>query len=362
MNANRKPRVPVKIRDTFLILPVTLPSAPSLTSTKPFRPNIHTATAPKETQIHYLYISCHKPRISTVTTPRSLFLANAPIDASLGVLRNLFSSIGGGRVESVIFSSQLALTADADIIYDSRKRKRFDNHYNTDDSDAEGVDEDEEVEDEGEVDVLKSFHKKKMLSTGSTAVITFVDIQSATATLKAVKESRKKSEAVMWPSSTNSNSGGVGGIDCGVTRIPTLSPFSRPDSRIKLTIKGYQSLHDARFPAVKDLQNSVDTFITNFFAPSANASSAQHDRWRRVTAETDEDGFTKVVGGKSSEEVKAEILKKAKERGGEKELKGFYRFQLREERKSRQKELLERFEIDRKRVEQRREERKLRPE
>lgn len=342
MNANRKPRVPVKIRDTFLILPVTLPSAPSLTSTKPFRPNIHTATAPKETQIHYLYISCHKPRISTVTTPRSLFLANAPIDASLGVLRNLFSSIGGGRVESVIFSSQLALTADADIIYDSRKRKRFDNHYNTDDSDAEGVDEDEEVEDEGEVDVLKSFHKKKMLSTGSTAVITFVDIQSATATLKAVKESRKKSEAVMWPSSTNSNSGGVGGIDCGVTR--------------------YQSLHDARFPAVKDLQNSVDTFITNFFAPSANASSAQHDRWRRVTAETDEDGFTKVVGGKSSEEVKAEILKKAKERGGEKELKGFYRFQLREERKSRQKELLERFEIDRKRVEQRREERKLRPE
>ena len=70
--------------------------------------------------------------------------------------------------------------------------------------------------------------------------------------------------------------------------------------------------------------------------------------------EPDEDGFITVVRGGRTAPAQQEEAKAALERKkGKEKHEGFYKFQVREERKNRQIELLRKFEEDKKRVAER---------
>ncbi|RPB04547.1 hypothetical protein L873DRAFT_1729815 [Choiromyces venosus 120613-1] len=284
---------PVQIPD-YTTLPITLPP-----------------TALVEAATHYLYIRPHAPKQATPDDPRSLFVVNVPIDATSAHLRALFSSIGGGRVDRVIFESSGSGAAAT-----GGKRKR-------DDDEEDG----EEGEGKGEV-----VWDRKLRKSGSSAVVMFVDKASRDAAIRAAgkvskKGKGKKVEEVVWGE-------GIG----GGLNIPALG------------ISRYLTNHNLTHPSKAHLQASVNTFMAAFEADEAARLHALAKRRQ----EPDEDGFVTVVrGGRVAparqEEAKVVLEKKqAKDKH-----EGFYRFQVREERKSRQMELLKKFEEDKKRVAER---------
>lgn len=82
---------------------------------------------------------------------------------------------------------------------------------------------------------------------------------------------------------------------------------------------------------------------------------------RRRANMVDEDGFTMVVrGAKVRERDEDEAAAPKKKRKSE-DTTQFYRFQLRESRKEKAKELVQRWEVDKKRLEERKAKRQLRP-
>jgi ribosomal RNA-processing protein 7 len=109
------------------------------------------------------------------------------------------------------------------------------------------------------------------------------------------------------------------------------------------------------------LAASADAFMAAFTEREEEQKRAQ----ARRRQEPDEDGFVMVTrrGGSGRnrpadpEELKAQLA----ERGGKGKLKGFYGWQIREERKERQKELVKKFEEDRKRVAEKKKGRRFRP-
>jgi ribosomal RNA-processing protein 7 len=148
------PAPPTRISD-YLVLPVKFPA---------------TAIVPEAT--HYLYLRRHEPKLPGPDDARSLFAVNVPIDATAAHFRALFTSIGGGRVDDVVFEN----TANA-VATVTKKRKR----------DGGGK----------EVRVWD----RETRRSGSTAVIAFVDKASREVTLKAVAKraaGRKKSVGVVW--------------------------------------------------------------------------------------------------------------------------------------------------------------------
>lgn len=87
-----------------------------------------------------------------------------------------------------------------------------------------------------------------------------------------------------------------------------------------------------------------------------NAMEAQRARQnKRLRQEPDEDGFITVTRGGRTGPARHEEANAAAERQKQKAstgLKDFYRFQVREERKKAQGELLKKFEEDRRKVEE----------
>lgn len=116
-----------------------------------------------------------------------------------------------------------------------------------------------------------------------------------------------------------------------------------------LTSTGYLAHHALTYPAHADLQASVDNYMSAF-------TSAETTRARALAqqrAQPDADGFVTVVRGGRAGPARAEeaaaVLARQREREEEK-VKGrgaFYRFQVREMRKERERELVRRFREDR---------------
>jgi ribosomal RNA-processing protein 7 len=252
---------------------------------------------------HTLYLRRHSPRVPSAEDARSLFAVNLPVDATEAQLRSLFTSIGGGRVETVIWDTELLATSTPAPPIFNKKRKL-------------------ELE-APPVPALPSVNA--LHSTGSTAVIRFIDAASATASLQAASKATAKKPAV----------------------LPDATP---------LGLARYTQLHRARFPSTAILQANLDAFIMGFEASEEAARIAAKKR-----AMADEDGFVTVTrggrnGAASMEEAKRMLEEKRKQEE-ENKAAGFYRFQLREERKQKQVELVRRFEEDRKRVEERKQRR-----
>ncbi|KAG0644058.1 ribosomal RNA-processing protein 7-domain-containing protein [Tuber brumale] len=272
----------------FTIFPITLPATLLVGATT-----------------HYLYLRKHAPKQPTPHDPRSLFVVNVPIDATTAHFRALFTGIGGGRVEKVIFARVRGATPAIG------KRKR----HCTD-----------EDEDGGQV------WDTQLRNSGSTAVVVFVDKPSMDV---AIKEARKFSKKrVVWGDGISER------VD-----IPALG------------IPRYLAYHNLTHPSKPHLQASANTFIAAFEAEE----SARLRALAKRRQEPDEDGFIAVVRGGRTAPARQEEAKAALEKKGKDKHEGFYRFQARQERKNRQMELLKKFEEDKKRVADRKNLRTFKP-
>lgn len=112
-----------------------------------------------------------------------------------------------------------------------------------------------------------------------------------------------------------------------------------------------------RFPNKALLQQSIDTFMEAFAEKEAESQRAL----ARRRQEPDEDGFITVVrGGRVAPARQEEALAVVERKKGKGEHKDFYRFQMREMRKERHQLLLAKFEQDKKKVAERKSQRKFR--
>ena len=302
----------------YTVLPIFFPPQPS-----------HPVAA-----IHYIYLRPHSPKIPEPDSPRSLFLVNIPIDSTEIHFRSLFADqLGGGRLERVDFDTTRPakhVTRLQPDVPGAKKRKRAD------------------VETEELVPQLPEVWDRQLHRSGSTAVVVFVDRPSMELGLKAVKRAAKTGTEVVW---------GKGVED----KVPKLGSASKELAvyvvhgwELKLMLVGYRTHHALRFPSKTLLQESVDTYMTQFSAQeAARARSLAHQR-----QVPDADGFVTVTrGGRTGpariEEAK-EKLEREKERDKEKKegMGDFYRFQVRERKKERAGELVRKFEQDRRRVDE----------
>lgn len=247
---------------------------------------------------------------------------NVPVDATETHIRSLFAdSLGGVRVEGVDFEDARVGTGIKPPVAQGKKRKRG----------AEGV----ELEEVGKLPVV---WEREVHRSGGTAVVKCVDRASAEIALREARRAAKGGREIVWGA-------GVEG------KVPPLG-YAR-----------YVAHHKLRYPDHVELQASVDSFMEAFSAQEAERAKLL----ARQRAEPDEDGFITVTrGGRTGpareEDVKAkqeEYKKREKDRVKE----DFYRFQVREKKKEKAKDLVRGFEEDRKKLEEMRKRRgRLRPE
>lgn len=268
---------------------------------------------------HFLYVRQHEPKMPDPDSPRSLFIANVPVDSTEAHFKHLFGAqLSAGRVESVKFRDAPSKNNSSIVHPDARhnipkgkKRKR------------ETVD---ELEKELEAISFPPTWDRELQTPGAHAVVVFVDKPSMEASLKAVKKAAKSKTKIVWGE----------GIE---EKLPSLGS------------RRYENHERLRYPPKEELFAMANKYMTVF-------DRLEEARAREAASRgqvEDEDGFITVVKGpkKSNpdrdEELKA-LAEKAKEKN--KGLEDFYRFQMREKRKEKQNELLRQFEEDKKKVEE----------
>jgi ribosomal RNA-processing protein 7 len=294
----------------YTILPVTISPTPAYS---------------KDTT-HTLYLRPHTPKIPTENDERSLFIVNVPIDSTVAHLRAVFASlIGIGRVEDVTFEHERrSATPSREVAVagkPGKKRKR-------------GM---EDAGDDGVAD-LPQIWDRELRRSGSTAVVVLVDAKSVESALKAVRKlhkSSKKDTGSAWPVWGE----GVDGKKNGVPKLGSAR---------------YLAHQRLRYPDETVLKLNVNAFMTAFNRKEEEKAK----REKRMRNVPDEDGFVTVTrGGRTgpARSEEAELKRKEMEEREKKKREnlqgaGFYRFQVREQRKAEQGELVRRFEEDRKRV------------
>ncbi|KAK5170997.1 uncharacterized protein LTR77_004141 [Saxophila tyrrhenica] len=302
-----KSRPPSQVLD-FTVLPLHRPALPSY----PLK------------RTHYLYIRSNAPRIPTEDTPREIFVKNVPIDATETHFKALFAdNLGGARIENVDFEDARVAKGIRAPAAQGKKRKR-----GADDEDAKPE----------EVGQLPKTWDREVHRSGSTAVIRCVDRPSAEMALREARKAVKTGREIVWGE-------GVEG------KVPLLGK------------ERYAAHHKLRYPDQAVLQSSVDRFMEAF--------SAQEEEKARLLAsqraEPDEDGFITVTRGGRTGPAREEETKGKEEEFKKREKNrvkdDFYRFQVREKKKEKAKDLVRGFEEDRRKVEEMRRRRgKVRPE
>jgi ribosomal RNA-processing protein 7 len=202
----------------------------------------------------------------------------------------------------------------------SKKRKRV----------SEGTEQSDSVE-------LPQIWDRELRRSGSTAVVIFVDAKSAGSALKAIRKlhlpSKKKDSP--WPVWGE-------GLEGKRDEVPTLGSAR------------YLAHQRLRYPDETVLKMNVDAFMTEFNRKEEERAK----RGKRMRNVPDEDGFVTVTRGgrtgparsEEAEQKKKEMEERERKKREELQSAGFYRFQVREQRKAEQGELVRKFEEDRKRV------------
>lgn len=277
------------------------------------------ASYPHET-FHEVRLRRNVPKNPTPTDSRTLFLKNIPSDADESRLRAVFASlVGPGRFESASFPDGRGAAVETDpaaalkMAAITRKRKR-------DDGAGAGA--------------LPPVWGQRVHKSGSTALVTLADEKSLQLVLKAISKTLKTKKYPSWPATT-----------LGPDWLATHLRLSRADKAVT--------------------QGAIHAFFTAFNEKEAAAAALA----KRLRSEPDADGFVTVTRGaraapasKASAEEAARKMAEKEARKKE-EMRGFYRFQLREARREEQGRLRKRFEEDRRRVEGMKEKRgKFRPE
>lgn len=273
----------------------------------------------KQEATHYLYIRPHDPRKPDADSPRSLYVSNVPVDSTETHFKVLFANeLGGSRIEHVDFDdaapsntkSGSRLDGDLTIQRKGKKRKR----------EAEAkTDEPLKLE-------LPSTWDRKLHYSGCNAVLVFIDKPSAHAAFKAVTRAAKKGQKLEWKEPERGE--------------PSLG------------VRRYVAHQELMYPSSAELQAAVDAYMTAF----GERELAQQKELARKRMQPDEDGFITVVRGGRTGPAKTEeaeeVLEKQKQREQKKRdsMNDFYRFQVREKQKERQKVLIREFEEDRKKV------------
>jgi ribosomal RNA-processing protein 7 len=141
---------------------------------------------------HYMYLRKDSPTVPSPDTPRSIFVANIPIDATEDSLRAFFKQIVSARVERVDFEEDLAKAQirEQGILV---KGKRWDEKATRQSGNKRKRDEDEE-----EAGVLPSTWSVKTRKSGENAVVVFVDKATADAVVKECRALVKKNKTVPW--------------------------------------------------------------------------------------------------------------------------------------------------------------------
>ncbi|KAF1966637.1 hypothetical protein BU23DRAFT_560053 [Bimuria novae-zelandiae CBS 107.79] len=322
----KKSTSPPKSVANFEVLPLSLPAQPG-------RPSSCADAR------HYIYVKPHAPSQTTASTPRSLFIANVPIDASEANLRALFADqLGGARVESVEFDASVPAVVEhkrfklEELLGGENKdtqtnrgtkRKREDGKSAKKEMVAEGVVEDEDS-------ALPRIWNGELRRSGSGAVVVFLDKASMRGAFEQVQKAVKEGKTVRW----------IGGEALGVER--------------------YKSHLTLVHPAASVLSTTTNAYLAQFDA----AEDARNRALAHLRSVPDEDGFITVTrrGGRSApaarleiaQQKQAELDERKKKKGS---LDGFYRFQNREKRKEEENRLKKQFEKDRRRVQEMRERR-----
>ncbi|CAI4215206.1 unnamed protein product [Parascedosporium putredinis] len=289
---------------------------------------------------HELRLRRNRPANPTAADARSLFLKTypptppRPISARYspprrrGPLRVGQFPDEGGRTAATATSTRA--TARGIVTLDpaaavkmagmGRKRKR---------ADEEAAEARRELEAR-----LPEIWTRKLHRSGATAVALLADEKSVQLVLKAVAKTARTQKYPVW---------GEG--------VPTGAPsLGAPWLQAHLTLTRADKV---------ETQRAVHAFFEAYNARENEAAEAA----KRLRNEPDEDGFVTVTRGgrtapatqSSAEEARAKMLEK--EARKKEEMKGFYRFQLREMRKDEQSKMLRRFQEDRKRVESMKEKR-----
>ncbi|KAK6345030.1 Ribosomal RNA-processing protein 7 [Orbilia javanica] len=277
---------------------------------------------------HYLFIKPHDPQYTPIISAhpningRSLFISSIPFDSTVHHLRALFTAIGGGRIETVIFSDEplptRSSTPDEKDIK-NKKRKRSNLTANNRPT--------------AETAPWPSLWSRKLHPPGTTAVAVFVDKVACDLAMKAVTENSTDNPNLdyFWGS----------GIGKG-NLIPELGKTR------------YEDHMERMFPDPEWAQKFVDDSLEAY----DNRLKAEEEERRRKANEPDEDGFITVVRSSrprpppSAEEI-AERLNKEEKRAKKGFYPDFYRFQQRELKKEQAKQLLSQFEDAKRRVRER---------
>jgi ribosomal RNA-processing protein 7 len=294
----------------YTILPLAIPPTPAY---------------PKHTT-HTLYLRPHAPKIPTENDKRSLFVVNVPIDSTAAYFRAIFASlIGAGRVEDVTFERGLRSVVpgrEVAVVGKAGKKRKRDMESTEGNGDKE----------------LPQIWDRELRKSGSTAVVVLVDAKSVESALKAIRKlhkSSKRDKDSPWPVWGE-------GIEGKKSEVP------------KLGSARYLAHQKLRYPDETALKLNVDAFMTEF----NRKEEEKVKREKRMRNVPDEDGFVTVTRGgrtgparsEEAEQKRKELEEKEKKKREELQGAGFYRFQVREQRKAEQGELVRRFEEDRKKV------------
>jgi ribosomal RNA-processing protein 7 len=264
---------------------------------------------------HFLYLRQHEPRIPDADSPRSLFLVNIPVDTTETHLRHLFSvQLSAGRVERVEFQDVPTKKRTAAFVAGrapgSKKRKRITA---------------DEIQNELEDLKLPPTWDRQVHKSGSHAIVVFVDKASMAVSLKAARKASKLGTKIVWGEGTEN-------------KLPPLGA------------ERYRTHESLRYPPQAELLRIVNNYMEIF----AEGEKARAEEAARKAQEPDEDGFVTVTRGPKNnnvvrEDAVKELVEKQKQRDAGYD--DFYRFQTREKKKEKHRELLNKFEDDKKKLE-----------
>lgn len=289
----------------FSILPIRMPSTRSYL----------------DEAIHEIRIRRNAPNTPTADDVRSLFLKNVPADSTAQHFRAIFAElVGPGRFEAITFeknaeASQTVDPAQATKLAGlAKKRKRNNVEF-------------EEEEREIAAARLPETWTRYLQRSGSSAVALLADEKSVQLVLKAIAKAHKTKRYPVW------------GTKVGDDVSPLGSPWI--SSHLQLSRGDKETT-----------QNAVHAFFNAFNRKEKAAAELA----KRLRNEPDEDGFVTVTRGGRVTPASRNEAELAKQRMVDRqskktsEMTDFYRFQLRQRRKTEQAALVQRFEEDRKKV------------
>ncbi|KAK9238024.1 ribosomal RNA-processing protein 7-domain-containing protein [Lipomyces kononenkoae] len=296
-----KPLAQSLVVNGFHVLPIHLPAP--LTSAGPSSDSDDENDFQQKPVVHYLYVRKHEtPGDSSPS--RTLFIANLPIDTTtlhIHILFSAFADVAPSNIETVTFlPSPTGFSFQLIPSLSSLKGLQ-----------------------ESELSQIR-----RILPTGSAAHVLFTDTKTMNKALSALKF---KHDAILsW-------------------RLFDSAEKEIQDAKAMTGSARYLAIHQRRNISSSALQVTVDRFMTAY-----NKAETEREREaKRARSMPDEDGFVTVsrgVGrtgtGTSSDALKEEAKKRQKKG----ELKDFYRFQIREEKKVRMNELLKNFKMDQEKI------------